>query len=370
MLKLLLTKTIYLAAKYLPKFNWLVLQTYPIWEDNGVAVYLHLKNEKVTKIIWLIPDKLEFIPFETKIKPIFLKRNSIKAICYYIFSRYIFITHGLYFRKFPKNQISVNMWHGMPIKSIGIEKGKTQLITTFTLSTSDYYSKILSETFNVPLNTILNIGLPRNTRLFAEQNSVKRKLNINSKLIIWLPTYRVSIEGDIRTDGIDYGNAFNMPDFDITKFNLMLEKLDMICLLKPHPMAQYKDVQELGRIMIINDNWLYNKSLTLYETLSICDLLISDVSSVIIDFLLLNRPIAIAFPDKLEYEENRGLAIANFYENAPGPLCQTQKEIDDYLFEIANGTDKYFQKRQRLKSLFHNEVSHKYFFEELDKIIQ
>lgn len=357
----ILSKLVYFITSVFPKFNWLIIQTYPIWEDNGVAVYEYIKNKKIDKIIWLIPDKLKIIPFEINNKTIFLKRNSIKAIFYYIFSQYAFITHGLYFRKFPNNQISINLWHGMPLKRIGIEKGKSKLITTYTLSTGIYFNKILSEAFQVAESSILSIGLPRNIRLFSDKNEIKHKLGVppGSKIIFWLPTYRKSNEGDIRLDGIDFGNVFNMPDFDQNQFCKTLEEIDCYCFLKPHPMVKfYENKLNQDRLKIINDEWLYDHSLTLYKAISSCDILISDISSVMVDFLLLEKPILISFPDKDAYINNRGLTTDSFFKNLPGPFCVTQSDLENNLIKLYNGQDDYSFNRQKLKNIYHNNTKY------------
>ena len=51
------------------------------------------------------------------------------------------------------------------------------------------------------------------------------------------------------------------------------------------------------------------RSLSLYELLGATDLLISDISSVVIDYLLLDRPIIHAFSDLGEYESSRGFTV-------------------------------------------------------------
>jgi CDP-glycerol glycerophosphotransferase (TagB/SpsB family) len=355
----LLSKIIYLITCITPKFKWLLIQTYPIWEDNGVALYEHIRNKEIKKIIWLIPDKLEKTPFEVTCNTRFYKRNSIKGVFFYIFSKYVFITHGLYFRKFPKNQISVNMWHGMPIKRIDVEKGRDELITTFTLSTSKYFNEILSTTFKITFASILNIGLPRNIRLFCDLQLSKEKLNIpyNSKVVFWLPTYRKSVEGDIRTDGIDYGNVFNMPDFNIEQFCTLLEKLNCFCFVKAHPMSQFRKNFDYKRLKIITDNWLSEKQITLYESLAACDVLISDVSSILIDFLLTKKPVLIVFPDKEVYTKNRGFTTESFFNNIPGPLCTTFSELCIELQNVVYGVDNYSLNRNELLSLYHNKES-------------
>ncbi len=281
------------------------------------------------------------------------------------------MTHGLYFRKFPKNQISVNLWHGMPLKRIGVEKGKSQLITNYTLSTSVYFNQILAEAFKISQNSILPIGLPRNVRLFTNREETLEKLKVSSttKIIFWLPTYRKSVEGDVRIDGIDFGNVFNMPNFDTKQFCILLKELDIICYVKPHPMSVFHDIYDNERLKIINDTWLYKKKLTLYEALSVCDILITDISSVLVDFLLVNKPIIFAFPDKEAYIKSRGLATDSFLKNLPGPFCINQFEITKQLTEICNKQDNYLIQREKLKLIYHENENYLECIDNLNTIL-
>lgn len=367
-----ISKLIRIIASYSPKFNWVVIQTYPRWEESGVVIYESLIKTDIKKIFWLTPEKPHSIPFEVdESRTTFIKRRSLKGVFFYILSKYVFITHGLYAREFPSNQITVNMWHGMPIKKVGLLDGNEGLKTTHTLSTGAYFQRILSESFGVNKSSILNIGLPRNEKLLKYNKGALDKLNIpgNNKFLFWLPTYRKSSTGDIRLDGTDYKNPFHLPGFDVNDFNTFLKEMNITCYFKPHPMAAISYLQDLSNLKMINEEFLEEKGLTLYETVSVSDFIISDISSIIIDYLLLDKPIILSFADKEEYINSRGLNFCDIIEKPPGRVCSNASELKNELQKLISGKDEFSKRRRMYKVRYHGDVDTSSCSQNLLKII-
>jgi len=76
-------------------------------------------------------------------------------------------------------------------------------------------------------------------------------------------------------------------------------------------------------------------NLSFYDTepvLSICDMLITDYSSIIFDFALLERPMLFYAPDLEDYEKDRGFYF-DYSSFIPGPLCMTKQSLVE---EIVN----------------------------------
>lgn len=357
----------------MPKYNWALVQTYPEFDDNVLEIEKFLAKQSLDKIIILSPNfDLPKNNFEFSNQTIFIKRKSFLGVFYFIFSKYVFITHGLYFRKFSKNQISINLWHGMPLKKIGVEKGKKGIITTYTLSCSETFEDALSNAFLVPKKSILNIGLPRNFRLLDNATDIEIKKEFclkGQKMIVWLPTYRVSVEGDIRIDGFDFGNIVNMYNFNMHDFNNFLISIDAVCYIKPHPMSKKFDNLSYSNIYFINDNWLYLKGRSLYDLLSQADILISDISSVIVDFLVLNRPIIFSFQDKNEYINSRGVYSYFDLNNLPGYFCENDFELKEAILKNIENGNIHSSQRISLKTMYHKNSDKKVFEIELKRVM-
>jgi len=168
-----------------------------------------------------------------------------------------------------------------------------------------------------------------------------------------MPTYRRSVRGEHFVDGTDYNNAAQMPGFDPELFNDWLAAHQMVCILKPHPLGAPPQIRTTGHLLVMDDATLAAHGLTLYELLGGTDILITDISSVYIDFLILNRPIIHAFADREEYGASRGFLFDWDEEYFAGPFVSDMNGIQRALEEIADGRDEYIAQRSRLRSLFH-----------------
>ena len=130
-------------------------------------------------------------------------------------------------------------------------------------------------------------------------------------------------------------------------------------------MVEFKGDFNLSHLKVINDDWLFEKGFTLYDLVAQSDLLISDISSVIVDYLLLDRPIIFSFADFHSYENSRGFSSDFFFQNIPGKICY---DFDSLLIEITsiiNGYDNYQFQRNYLSKIFHDHTDRS----ELDNFI-
>ena len=174
------------------------------------------------------------------------------------------------------------------------------------------------------------------------------------RLLFWLPTYREAVRGTVRTDGRSHASIFGMDDMDLDAFETLLGKHHCVCIAKPHPMAaEYMDQLGRGRIRVWRDADLAEHGLSLYEVVGAADLLITDASSVYVDYLMLDRPVVIAFPDIDEYQATRGFSVAPVEQYLAGPLARSFRELCSALEECLE-TDRYAGRREELAALFHD----------------
>ncbi len=312
------------------------IHSWPDYDDmtRGLLNELEIKNNSYQVSILTHqnrkPPTWACKPYVTHVK-----KTSIRGLWTYLRSKYVFFTHGCFSSFKPvKTQISVNIWHGMPIKNIGRYLGPNHPTkhSTYAVSTSPFFTEIISHAFEIPRERILEVGLPRNDLLSNEKNiSLRQQICHTQKMVIWLPTYRQAITGDIRIDGQIEKNVFNLPDLNIRELNNSLKEIGAVAVLKPHPMAPRaeKDLirRNLSHIKLIDEEWLLRQQTTLYEILSLSDLLITDISSVLIDYLILNKPMVCHFPDVDVYKNSRGM-IWDFDPIKYGiPVAYNQSDI-------------------------------------------
>ena len=76
------------------------------------------------------------------------------------------------------------------------------------------------------------------------------------------------------------------------------------------------------------------------ELMLVSDVLVTDYSSAIYEFALLDRPMAFFAPDYEAYEAERGFYF-DYRTGVPGPIFETSEALADYLragdFDLAQG---------------------------------
>ena len=78
-----------------------------------------------------------------------------------------------------------------------------------------------------------------------------------------------------------------------------------------------------------------------------CDALISDYSSAAYDFLHCNKPIAYDFSDVKNYK--LGLVVSDPKELMAGNYISSFDDLIDFIEDIINNKDEYYEKRQDLR---------------------
>lgn len=356
-----------LIEKIIPKTNIIVFNSFPDYSDNSYALFKYmLKNDcdKRYKIMWLVTNRnpqtlSEEIQKEFNKKIKCYKKNSILGLYYYFRAFKVFSTHGIFSFIKIKNNKKINLWHGMPLKTIGFldekYKNKEKVYNQdYLISTSVLFQEIIAKAFKEEKSKVLVTGQPRNDLFFEKSNFfIKKKIDKNKykKIFMWMPTYRQSIVGDIRLDGIIKNNYLGVIPFEnIEKLNSILREKEYFLIIKIHPMDILNKInlKEYSNIIILKTNDLENINEQLYPLLGETDALITDYSSVWLDYEILNKPIFFAMDDYEEYKNTRGLLFEDFVDISPYSVIKNYEEfirfIENYEQVDLNNrkiTDKY-----------------------------
>jgi CDP-glycerol glycerophosphotransferase len=358
---------VFYACDYLVrKDNRIVLVTRPDGDDQGVSLCLGLaKSRWKGKIYWLVhQDPAPFGAWQQRrglgnVDIRFLDLYSLRGILAYFRAYYVFYTHGALFNYAPpKRKLVVNLWHGMPIKKIwrGVP-GSELPLSSYLISTSPFFSNVLVKASGFSPNQLLVTGLPRNDFLKeprpAAVDYVARLRGRAQRLILLMPTYRSSANGFMTHDGIETNTVLGLSEEDAKKLHAWLERNHCKLLVKPHPMSinAGKPFQDDDQWSMITEPALFDMGLGLYELLAQVDLLVTDVSSVYVDFLVTQRPQILYFPDMERYEETRGLLLHPLEDYSPGPIARTFSELQGHLDVWMSGDDGWQARRRQLRDL-------------------
>jgi CDP-glycerol glycerophosphotransferase (TagB/SpsB family) len=347
----------YVLARVLPKSNTAVLRAFPSYEDNVLAIYSALETRPIDRIVWVVDNRLAVPPVTLRKNTRLVNKGGVLDIYYSMTSRYLFLTHGHFLRSTPPNQVSVNLWHGIPFKAIGRTMGMEGRSDTFLVATSKCTQEVFVKAFGMPKDRVIITGQARTDRMLNVDAQAIWDLAFPGtprprQLFLWLPTFRSGPTLSGQADGSILGNVFNCVDFSEAAFNALLKANDAVCIVKPHPLASYESLDSFSNLLFINEDWLLDRRITLYQLTGSADCLISDISSIIADFMLLDRPIVLLFEDADEYNRSRGFSFEPISDFLPAEMSRDFNGFMTEIGEVLAGKDPYNARRNNLKSLF------------------
>lgn len=207
-----------------------------------------------------------------------------------------------------KNQYYIQTWHSslrlkqiekdaentLPLHYIEMAKRDSEKLDLL-MSGCKFSTDIFKRAFWYE-GEIFEHGTPRNDLLFEKtdkiNNKIKDKLKIdrNKKIVLYAPTFRK--DNDLTVYNLDYSRL-------ISKLS---EKFggEWIFLVKLHPHLISKS-KELVYGNNVLDVTTYDD---IQELLGVADILVSDYSSLIFDFVLTERPCFLYIPDLDKYIES------------------------------------------------------------------
>lgn len=302
---------------------------------NPLAIFRQLIVDdefREYKHFWAVTD-FDIIPDELRELPnvVFVKRNSIGYIRILATAKYLINnnTFAPYFSR-RKDQKYLNTWHGVPLKTLGrdIKSGsldhknaaRNLLHATHLIAPNEHTLDVL--TVRNDIGGIFSgkaaiLGYPRvDTTLQLDsdsQSELRRELGVTAgqKIVLYAPTWR----GDMYSQQLD-----------LEKIRADLQELEghgFHVLFKGHTMIE-KFLQDGHKL-----NNLVPAHIDTNDLLSVVDVLITDYSSVLFDFMPTGRQIVLYVYDEAEYRENRGLYFD--LQSLPVEVCREIADVRNIL---------------------------------------
>lgn len=348
-------------ARLTPKRETAFVFTWPAFDDTARALIPALEGTRVKGITYAAAGDIVAggRPREWGEKVHVVAKKSWRGLWAMLRSRYVFSTHQCYTSRLPRNVCSVNVWHGMPIKRIGwLHHRGTAPCMRYELATSPFWVPIMEACMR-PWGEVVVTPLPRYDRFCAlTREAVCERLGgvearEARKILLWAPTYRKTAIGDVEKDGKDWGNPVQMPDYDADDFEAFLAQRRCLCILKPHPLGPRPALRLRGHFRILDEGALRAAGITLYPLLGATDILLTDISSIYVDFLLLDRPVIHTFADCETYAASRGFTFSWGREDLGGPMVGSMAGVKQAIDAILAGRDDFAGQRGRVREKFH-----------------
>ncbi len=338
------------------KHDRYVFLSNPAFSDNPYLFYKYLADrEPEAEIIWLTEGPFRAAEFPLSVRSRkntrVYRRFSLRGILSYMRAEYIVGSHASLNSLFgydPRQRI-ISLWHGMPLKTIGfVEKSVPPIILKETaflgkyahfFVTSDYFRVIMSYCFHADERRVHITGQPRNDVILNAnaRGDLQKVLHGEdasraAKIIFCTPTYKKTERAGVQDVQSEVLNPFYFPEFDADLLSAYLKEKNYLLIIKPHPFDEqyyrkFDDLQNEHLRFLYTDDFL-KRDMNLYDILGAADLLITDYSSVYVDYMQLNRPVIFINTTEDEYRENRGFILNdNNHLLMVGQRVRTQDEL-------------------------------------------
>ena len=293
-------------------------------------------------------------------KQYFIETESIQGIRQALSAGVWFTSAGLpaYGIGLHKKRLIINLWHGVPLKKIALLDPNLKKAAriyfkkifsenyTCILTTSHELIPLMARSFAVSEDKIKVWGQPRNDGLF-QKNDCREILGQlfpclpeYTKTVLYAPTFR------------DYGQVqlFPFKDFDQKQLEAFLDEKNMLLFIRTHVAEQGSAAPYLGKRIRFLGN---EQAEDVTGILNIFDCLITDYSSIYIDYLLTDKPMIFLPYDRQQYLDGRGMNF-DYDDVTPGPKPET---FNDFLDALSPKEDFWKSERTRVNRLF-NEIQH------------
>lgn len=237
-----------------------------------------------------------------------------------------------------EGQYYIQTWHG----SLGIKKieNDSPLIrraenwlkmaelnssyTDYWISNSSFETEVYKRAF-WHVRQVVEYGHPRNDILFAERSKISRmvrkrlSLSEEIKTVLYVPTYRE--------------NSANQ-NFDLN-FRRVTEALtrkyggEWKLLIRMHPRNREKPVEhDLNRTQVTDVSHYSD----IQELMVLADVMITDYSSAVFDFMLTGKPAFIYAADETDYDTERGLYYP--LSATPFPVAENNTQLEQNILNF------------------------------------
>lgn len=257
----------------------------------------------------------------------------------------------------------VQLWHGIGFKKLHRSNkffidetcswrrrfmlhfiGKLPTYDSF-VSTSPFFTdhffrpSFLSEHFietGYPRNdVIVNPDKYKFSYLNSDTTTINKIIEMRKnglRSVLYAPTLR-DTGGEGISDGI----------LDLENLNQFALKNDLVFVFKLHPLPQYQTISDHFERII----W-YDNVKDVYPFLPYVDAMISDYSSIYLDYILLNRPILFLLYDREKYETKDRELHSFFDDFIVGPVAVNQNQLEENLLNTFKSNDQFKQKREEI----------------------
>ncbi|MGV9346095.1 bifunctional glycosyltransferase/CDP-glycerol:glycerophosphate glycerophosphotransferase [Streptomyces spiralis] len=238
----------------------------------------------------------------------------------------------------------IQTWHGSALKRMGFDEPGLRMLSEpeqrsyqqaldrfdHFVVRSEHDVRTLARAYRIPEHKLLRTGYPRNDALVRarqgaasnpEAQRLAERLGIDPgrRVLLYAPTFRAGSDGRVK----DFEFPFDVEDF-AARFGD-----DCTLLVRAHYLNRLTLPPSVaGRVIDVS------AEPDITPLMLLADALITDYSSVMFDYALLQRPIVFYVHDWEEYAQDTRGTYFDLLCEAPGPVPRTAEELFDVLGDL------------------------------------
>ncbi|MEX0373685.1 CDP-glycerol glycerophosphotransferase family protein [Spiribacter roseus] len=312
------------------------------------------------RVVWLSDPALpaDKVPIEYSNR--FVSRHSLRGWFLCARAQLVVLSHGLgdfgLLREVAKRKKVFMLWHAITTKYCGLldekfdqvrkaqYREKESIFYGWLITSSDidrYYSASYT---GMDVNNIAVTGLPRNDQLFRE--GAREKAESEWVSILYAPTFR-----DYPVEG---GSVFFPFPHNPEEVAEWARSAHVRFFLRPHPndtgsVEHVRALSGLAPDVFLDEGG--GNTPDVMDLLVDADGIITDYSSIYVDGLALDMPVAFVDYDRDRYTEMRGLAY-DYNLITPGPKVRSWPEFKQACEGMASSAKEWAEQREFVRQMF------------------
>lgn len=323
---------------------------------NPLAIFKHLLDHPDFSDwthVWSIADKAKIGPEYRVLRNVIFVARGSDLYRRYLASASHLINNNTFASSFVRRseQQYLNTWHGTPIKGLGKDihdqfmahrnAARNLLHATHVLSPNKHTSDVLirrNDIAGIFSGKIAEVGYPRVDRLVnatpQSKAALRTRLGVteNAKIVLYAPTWR----GTLHQVQIDTARL-------VEDLETMAQGNHHLLFKGHHMHERMLDGVNLP-VSVVSDE------IDTCELLSIVDVLITDYSSIWVDFLPANKPIIYYVYDLDSYLTDRGLYFD--IQDLPGRICRNRNALVAALRNELESSEGNAEKYEKARAYF------------------
>lgn len=325
--------------------------------ENSRALYEYMISDPRYAdyhLVWNVKEPEKYPPHRNVV---FITQNEDSLRWNYYLNRckYFIFTHPWWLTKWKKDQIVINSCHGNPFKAPPVNP--PHHVFDVSLSSSEEWVKFRKRDYSGNFEVAV-LGAPRIDYLLSSQcdkNYLADFVDTSRfrKVVYCMPTFKKAAKWQDGESNNPYSiNAVSSQEELYTLNDALREKnVLLVCIIHHLQVMDEMVTGRLSNILYLRDEDYAKKGYVMNQMLRCADALVTDVSGVFLDYILLDRPIGFFCNDIDQY--TRGFAMENPEDYMPGPHMNTMEDFLTFVDDVCTGNDSCREFRKTVRDTVH-----------------